>query len=319
MLCARPVTLKEGFSVPCGDCFNCRINKKRFWTGRILAEMAYTEHTSFWGLSYAPEHVPSVKSGPFAGALTLNVSDARNFIKRWRILRDRDPLYKKEGFRFFLVGEYGDQGFRPHYHVVAFGPRLDVRLEDRVRRAWSVRNDKGELELIGRVDVQPMEIRHAAYCAGYTLKKLTKENDFRLLDGQRPEFFRVSRKPPLGAALFEDIARSTYTRSGTIALGETGDVPNEFRYESRRYPLGRYWITKLREELGVEPTKKTNEERYPDYAERLREAKRKEAKNRRQAFSRGALQNPVSAYERATGRSVSEVRPAVVIDWKGKT
>lgn len=303
MLCASPVELSEGFSVPCGNCPNCRINRKRFWTGRMIAEASYCPASSFWGLTYAPETVPIVQSGPFAGAMTLDPRDLTNFIKRWRRLKPKD-----ESFRYFAVGEYGDEGHRPHYHLVAFGPRLDVALEDRIRRAWSYVDAQGTRRVIGRVSVSEFRPERAAYCAGYTIKKLTKPNDYRLLDGQHPEFFRVSRQPPLGHRLMEDIGRSCYTRSGSYLLAETGDVPHEFRIEKKRYPIGRYWIEKLREMLDVEkPQAKTNAERYPDYPERLARAKAQAAKARRQSRASGQLETPFEVATRS-GVDVSGVR-----------
>ena len=254
--------------VPCQRCMNCRVNRRRFWTGRILAEAQYQPMSSFWGLTYAPEHVPTVGSGPYADALTLKPADLTNFIKRWRKLKP-----EHETFRYFAVGEYGELG-RPHYHVVAFGPRVDLSLEDRIRKAWSVLDEQGERRVLGRVSVSELIPERAAYCAGYTIKKLTKRDDNRLLDGQLPEFFRVSRRPPLGYLLFHDIARSVHTRSGSIKLALEGDVPKEFRASQNRYPLGRYWIQKLREVLDVEaPPYRSPEDLDPTYPERLERAK----------------------------------------------
>ena len=296
MLCAKPITLSAGYEVPCGQCMNCRINKKRFWVGRILAEAAYTENATFWGLTYAEENVPTVGFGPYADALTLRPKDLTDFIKRWRKMRPvvatkTDPLTNRkspvygESFRYFAVGEYGDLG-RPHYHVIAFGPALSFDLEDRVKSVWQK----------GRVSVSELVPERAAYCAGYTIKKMTKHGDNRLLEGQFPEFFRVSRKPPLGHRLFEDITEATFSRSGSIALVNQGDVAKEFRLENRRYPLGRYWVQKLREVLDVPtppyiPPSQTD----PDYSERVAEAKRKEAK----AHRRFAASSP---YARTPGR-----------------
>ena len=301
MLCAKPFTLSAGFEVPCGKCMNCRVNRRRFWTGRILAEAAYQPMSSFWGLSYAPEFVPFVGTGRYADALTLRPEDLTNFIKRWRKAKP-----KAEPFRYFAVGEYGELG-RPHYHIVAFGPRLDTLLEDRIRKAWSVYDRQSEKRtLLGRVSVSELIPERAAYCAGYTIKKMTGHGDSRLLDGQHPEFFRVSRRPPLGHMLFEDIARSTFTRSGSIKLSMEQDVPKEFRQAGARYPLGRYWVSKLREVLDV-PTPEyiAPSERYPDYAERFKKAQAKERQlQRKYASKTGARRDPTRAKARITREDV---------------
>ena len=267
---------------------NCRVNRRRFWTGRILAEAAYQPMSSFWGLTYAPEFVPTVGSGPYADALTLKPSDLTNFLKRWRRHKPED-----EEFRFFAVGEYGELG-RPHWHIVAFGPRIDSALEDRIRKAWSVWDQKCEKHtLLGRVSVSELIPERAAYCAGYTIKKLTKANDNRLLQGQHPELFRVSRRPPLGYKLFEDIGHTAHTRNGSWKLAVEGDVQKEFRHQGARYPLGRYWVQKLREVLDVPtPEYKDPRDLDPNYEVRLEAAKAKERKLQRRYARQTGYQRP---------------------------
>ena len=283
MLCAFPIELRAGLHVPCNQCMNCRINRRRLWTGRMLAEAAFEPNASFWTLTYADEYVPVVSSGPFAGSLTLSPRDLTLFLKRYR---KQNP---QESLRYFAVGEYGEEGtFRPHLHVVAYGPRLDVGLLERVGKAWSQ-----EGELMGRVTAEPLLPQRAAYCAGYSVKKMTGVEDHRLLPGQVPEFVRMSRKPPLGHRLINRLCGQSfwesepnwaqpvvYTRSGAIKMASEGDVPKEFRYQGTRYPIGRYWISKMREVLDVEPKKQSAADE-PDYEERLAKAKEKEAQLRR--------------------------------------
>ena len=268
MLCANPTKLTGGLEVPCGRCMNCRVNRQRFWTGRILAEAAYQPHSTFWTLTYDEDTVPRIEEGPYRGALTLRSADLRNFIKRWRKLKPAN-----ETFRYFAVGEYGDMFQRPHYHLVAFGPVLNLELESRVARIWGN----------GRISVSELVPERAAYCAGYTIKKMTKSDDYRLFEGQEPEFYRVSRKPPLGHDLMVDIARTAHSKSGAFLIARNEDVPKEFRIGGRRFAIGRYWVRKLREVIGDVPQeanlgKIKAEQATPEYRERLAKAKEKEEK-----------------------------------------
>lgn len=262
MLCGNPTLLQGGLQVPCGRCYNCRINRQRFWTGRILAESVFQPHCSFWTLTYDDEHVPFVDGDEFHDVLNLSPRDLQLFIKRWRKFKPED-----EEFRYFAVGEYGDRFGRPHYHLVAFGPPVNLELETRVKETWGK----------GRISVSELNRPRAAYCAAYTLKKMTKTDDSRLVPGQQPEFFRCSRKPALGARLMEHIAAATFTRSGSYLVAATEDVPKEFRLEGRRYSIGRYWINKLREvcdapeKANLEKIKA--EQARPEYKERISKAK----------------------------------------------
>ena len=283
MICGYPITLSNGLDVPCGKCMCCKVNRKRFWTGRLLAEMMFEPQSTFWTLTYAPETVPTVRSGKYAGALTLCPKDLQDGLKRWRAAAPRG-----ERFRYFAVGEYGDIGTeRPHYHVAAFGPRIDLSIEDRVNKMWSFVGKDGERQTVGRVTVSPLIPERCAYLAGYTVKKMTSKNDDRLLPGQHPEFTRMSRKPPLGAKLFQSIADTHFGERGSYILSLTGDVQKEFRANNRRYPLGRYWVNKLREYLDVPtPPPLTNEERFPDYEATLAKARGQAQKAYRRELSR---------------------------------
>ena len=282
MLCGYPVSLSGGTVVACGQCMNCRVNRKRFWVGRILAEAIFhPQASSFWTLTYAEECVPTVGSGMFADAYTLRAKALANFFKRWRV---RKPA--KEVFRYFAVGEYGDKKGRPHYHVCAFGPRLDITLEDRVSSCWSSVLDGDP----PRVEVAELLPERAAYCAGYTVKKLRKddvEGRDGLLPGQEDEFFRVSRKPPLGAAFISHMADAHFTLPAARAMAMSGDVLKEFRVGNRRYPIGRYWVQWLRSQLNV-PTPPAEDpyERYEDYDERVEAAKGRAQKLFRQYRAR---------------------------------
>ncbi len=70
MRCAYP-NLINSILRPCGQCQNCRINKQREWTGRILLEAQMYPISSFVTLTYADEHETRIPH-PEAKNLTLS-------------------------------------------------------------------------------------------------------------------------------------------------------------------------------------------------------------------------------------------------------
>lgn len=240
MLCGRQVHLKQGKVekyVPCGQCMNCRINRKRLWTGRILLENRYQKRqSSFVTLTYNEDNLPNRGS--------LQPRDLQQFLNR---LRNRKSIAALGSTRYFAVGEYGDESWRPHYHLALFG--VQPEYEQEIIDCW--KSEQGTP--MGFVQVGEITRASAHYIAGYTTKKMTSRDDPRI-DEQyiEPEFARMSKFPPLGAVGIKQILdHHLHTREGAIALAERGDVPTAFRLEGKEYPIGRYWRHKLREELGI--------------------------------------------------------------------
>lgn len=234
MVCGYQVHLKHAsreMYVPCGQCMNCRINRKRLWTGRILLEARYQPRaSSFVTLTYDEGNLPNRGS--------LEPRDLAGFIGR---LRARRSIRTLGNPRFFAVGEYGDQTWRPHYHISLFG--IQPEREQAIKDSWT----------LGHVHIGEITPESASYLAGYTTKKLTSSQDPRLQDlGLHPEFARMSRFPPLGAAgIKHSILPSLETRGGAIAIAERGDVPTAYTLHGKNWPIGSYWRKWLRDQLGI--------------------------------------------------------------------
>lgn len=239
MNCQKPFTL-DGAAYGCGHCVPCRIKKRREWQHRMMLEAAQYKDNAFVTLTYAPEHVPADSS------VSPRISGL--FIKRLR----KNTTHR---FRYFIVGEYGDQNGLPHYHAALFGfptclyggTRYSHRalLGDgccsvcsEIKAAWS----------FGRIHVGTLEPKSMAYVAGYINKKMTRETDPRL-EGRRPEFARMSLRPGLGAGMMHDLASTLMEHQ---LEKELIDVPAVLAHGRRNYPLGRYLRRKLRTYLGRE-------------------------------------------------------------------
>lgn len=166
---------KIGFTA-CGKCQGCLKNKKKEWADRLKIEMRYHNYNYFVGLTYSPEFYP------LDGSLSKKV--AKDFKKRLEYYFGETP-------RTFMVGEYGDETERAHYHVCVFADRDCF---ESIRQAWP----------FGNVSIDRLTPGRCDYSAGYVTKKMTKKDDERL-DGRCPEFFLASRKPALGYGLLYDI------------------------------------------------------------------------------------------------------------------
>lgn len=240
MLCTNPFV--EGNTVHgCGQCMPCRVQRRRLWCHRLMLESLMHGDSAFVTLTYSEENVRYSS----AGLCTLDSTDPQKWLKRIRLAVSPVRL------RFYLVGEYGDATWRPHYHAALFGfkpcvfgysglaPRqpcvcVSCRL---VSDTWG----------LGFSSVGKLELQSAQYLAGYVTKKMTRRDDVRL-QGRLPEFARMSLRPGIGAGAVPEIAKVHVAHNVVERLG---DVAAGLRHGSRVMPLGRYLRRKLRSELGV--------------------------------------------------------------------
>lgn len=201
----------------------------------MLEAVQYSEN-AFVTLTYDDEHMP--EGG------TLVPRDLQLFLKR---LRKKLAPHK---IRYFAVGEYGEQTFRPHYHLALFGFGTCVHGVSRYSRSRQnccvrcdlVRDTWG----LGLISLGTLEDASAAYIARYVAKKMTCPHDDRL-QGRYPEFARMSLRPGIGGDAMHEVASVLME----FALDDTlVDVPNCLRHGAKLLPLGRYLRTLLRKTIG---------------------------------------------------------------------
>lgn len=168
---------------------------------------------------------------------TLVTDDPKNWLKRLR-----QALYPDK-IRYYLVGEYGDKTYRPHYHAAIFGLNQELGGGIDGRRGLVALTWKNGITHVGDLSKDS-----AGYICGYVTKKMTKKTDPRLL-GKYPEFSRMSRRPGLGASAMKDVAGAyeEYLKAETFT---TGTFPAVLQYGKKKMPLGRYLKRVLRQELG---------------------------------------------------------------------
>ena len=239
MMCANPY-LRNPFGVkpkdrsnhivrqdstpfPCGQCLSCRINKAREWKIRILLEQTVHKTSAFVTLTYDDESLPRFNS--------LEPFHLTKFFKDFR--------YRYGKFRYFAVGEYGEDGVRgynPHYHAILYGE--EPFIDDDVRRIWKR----------GLTQTAELNDKTAAYIAGYTTKKFGKKDDANL--GNRyPTFTRSSKLDGgIGYPAIKKMAKNLTRNKYYEAV-----ITRQIRFQGKMFPLGRYIIDKLNKELGIDP------------------------------------------------------------------
>lgn len=249
--CPQPIFVrKTQLSVPCGKCAACRARKANDWIIRLNEEFKHSRSAYFVTLTYNELTVPlvdSLKINEETGELyttkvqTLVKSDLQDFIN---LLRQYAP------FRYFGIGEYGDKGDRPHYHILIFNfspfvnPHTNtivyhrdykyitadmlasnVDIEAVILKAWKK----------GIVKVENLKGGAIRYLANYmvdtTINSVHTE--------QLRVFALMSKRPPIGYQYYSNKEVQKYHQKG--------EVNEKFKYHSDtgQYALPRLYKNKL--------------------------------------------------------------------------
>lgn len=203
----KPIHVRDKFIlVPCNRCLACLSNKRNDWTFRLTQEHKASKSALFVTLTYDWRHCPRDGS--------LNKRDVQLFLKR---LRKRDGTNQ---IRYYLTGEYGSKGGRPHYHVLLFNAN-----ERDVRASWE----------LGIVHVGTVTLASVAYCTKYIVQPDTLPSN-KLT---RP-FALMSRAYGIGGHYLSD---------NMVAWHRSGDknysVVNGTKVRLPRYYREKIWYSDL--------------------------------------------------------------------------
>lgn len=125
-MCITPITVKSKggkyIPAPCGKCAEC-LNKFRLqWFIRLKEHIKNYDETSFVTFTYSDENLPKVVVDESTGEYYTNSLDPRHMQLYFKSLRQ--SLGDKR-ISYYLVGEYGTDTLRPHYHAIIFGAGKD--------------------------------------------------------------------------------------------------------------------------------------------------------------------------------------------------
>lgn len=238
---------------PCGMCIECRNVRREDYTQRLKFEIQSAGYiASFVSLSYRDDELPILypegsavvgqyfKSVPPAYGSTLSRQDLTQFCdklqKRWKRLnsfkipyigkggRLRYKYIPKKSYRqlkYIAVGEYGDDGHRPHYHLIIVG--LPCNTRKLIYDTWNK----------GIVDVQPV----GSGCIRYTLSYIDKQvfgadQIYEQYGDFEPPFAHFSKG--LGSDYIKQNL-DKFDRFGTLKFAERGKSYTLNPYYRRKY------------------------------------------------------------------------------------
>lgn len=205
---------------PCGQCPNCLANRQRLWVYRIQSEceqsteslgvcLTFTEDmlNNGYFLTSRKGHVVPIEikgastdyktnevryydiphSNDKVEGNSLQYADFQNFLKRLRKIYEKTEVTIK----YFVKGEYGGKGYRPHYHAILHfrDPQNQFVRMDHIKNvasAWfnacvkyrgeeypnmAREENKGKKVKVNPIlEIEDLDENCAKYCAKYTSK-----------------------------------------------------------------------------------------------------------------------------------------------------
>jgi hypothetical protein len=199
---------------PCGKCPACVRRRVSGWAFRLNKQSEQSNSAHFVTLTYNDEHIKKTKNG----FETLVKKDVQDFFKRLRKLTNQKITY-------YAVGEYGDTGERPHYHIILFNANPKI-----VENAWKL-ND------ITLGNVHFGDVGDAS--VGYTLKYISKDKKIPQFNGddRQKEFALMSKG--LGAG---------YLTENMVKWHTKGNIENKVYLplkDGKKAAMPRYYKDKL--------------------------------------------------------------------------
>ena len=166
-MCLTPLVVRKR-TVPCGNCAECRQAHRRAWAFRLDYEALHSANSLFITLTYDDDHLLFSDSD----CAVLHYADLRNYFKRLR-------KEKSLNFRYFAVGEYGEQSGRPHFHVLLFS-KNPLKSDQVFREKWEA----------GHTHIKCADFANIRYC----LKDMLKERgEYNHLEKEYRPQIRVSK------------------------------------------------------------------------------------------------------------------------------
>lgn len=216
----------EDFSLPCGQCIGCRLERSRQFAMRCMHEASLYDRNCFVTLTYTDEFLPDNGS--------LRRRDLQLFLK---LLRKHVVRIQGRSFRFYGCGEYGDLNNRPHYHFCMFDFDFSDKKPWRKTGSGHVLFRSESLERIwkmGNCEIGSVTFESAAYVARYCLKKINGEKaneHYSRLDSDgrivriEPEFSAMSNRPGVGQPWLDRFACDVYPSDFVIVNGRKVKPP----------------------------------------------------------------------------------------------
>lgn len=202
--------------LPCGQCMECRLRRRRDWALRLMAEKKYWPHSYFITLTYDEEHlhrVPTLdkETGEIIEISTLDKKDMQDFLKRYR--------YYFGKIKFYQGGEYGETSSRAHHHLIVFQQKsIDDKIFMFFNREKQPIYKSETVEKIwghGLISIGEVTAESAGYVRRYITKKQTGEGAKIYEElGIVPEYVTMSNG--IGKKYYDEQKFTTYKTDEVI-------------------------------------------------------------------------------------------------------
>nr|WEW54423.1 MAG: replication initiation protein [Microvirus Sku114] len=230
---------KKYLLVRCNKCLACREEKKREIIARTIHEAQYYKYNYFILLTYDNEHCD----------MNLHKEHIEQYLKRLKKYYRK----KKQTFSHLISGEYGENGGRPHYHMILMS---SMEIGDYIQK-W----DYGAISF-GKYGTMNAGIQSIFYTAGYTAKKANTMQGGYYNDGRLAPFLSYSKS--LGKRYAQE-NKNNFAEKGYVSMGQAGNcaIPRYYK----KFQKCKDW---------TEEVKKETEKLYKFYVETYKLPKEKE-------------------------------------------
>jgi len=241
---------------------DCKLRRTSDWTTRATHEASLYDDNCFLTLTFSDDGLALRELQQGTHPYDLDVRDWQKFAKRLRKEMHRQARTK---FRFFMVGEYGDQELRPHYHALIFGEAFrgdgEQWKDENGHPAW-ISKTVEKCWPYGFHEIKDATPETIGYVCKYVTKKLygkRREQQCERIDSTSGECVTVK-------AEFATMSRGGRTKKGGIGKGwwdqwKNDAFPDDFVVvKGEKKPVPRYY-TKLLEKENKELHQVVTEER----------------------------------------------------------
>lgn len=164
------------FTVPCGQCEECKKVKSNEYTLRSYFEyqdcISRGGYVYFDTLTYSNALLPK-----HYGISHFSREDITLMLKELRVYLTRAGFDVKDNLKYFITSEYGGKTHRPHYHVLFYisVPNLDVQT------FWFYLNKAWKFGIIDRLSTAPRRVVNSVAAINYVAKYVQKDQEWQLV------------------------------------------------------------------------------------------------------------------------------------------
>lgn len=219
MQCIYPITIKNDDQirktnwkvVPCGKCKACRRRRQQGWCFRLSQEMRRSNTSAFLTMTYSDENLVYGEEYP-----TLVKRDLQLF---WKRLRKTQAKITNDKIKYYAVGEYGTNTYRPHYHAIVFNISPSLLFDGPITKAWQ----------LGAARVDECNQASINYVTKYMMKAPTEP-----IHGKQQEFSSMSKR--LG---------DNYLTEKMMKFYQENEYPYIITEGGRKHTMPRYYKEKI--------------------------------------------------------------------------